>query len=1827
MDVAGTTKNLNVFRLLVVFIFINASLAFAGPNRTTYQAKIMKPDGYPLEASTVNFKFSILSPAGDCILYAETYSSVNMSSTGGLISFALGSGVKTYPVSATTFEQVFSNITPSLSCDVGGPGNYVPLASDSRKVVMQFHDGAGWQTLPAMSINAVPYAMYANESLKLNGKADTDFVQVAAIPTCLSTEALQYNGTSFLCVSTTTVSAAAVVAALGYTPATGASVTALSSSLSTTDATVASVSSAVFSVSSTVSTLASSVAASFTSITSSQWLTSGTAISYDSGNVGIGTTAPVTKLEVSGGVRISMEAATCTVSYAGTLRYNSGLVEYCNGASWSAFGVAGAGITLFNGSSSGTQTFVTGISGTNFNVTTNNGVHSFNIPLAASAAVTAGLLSNADYVTFNAKMNATSAAVISAMGYTPANSSTVATLSSVLNTVSSTVTSLTSDTAASFAAITSSQWVTSGSTINYTAGAVGIGTTNPGALLDLTADLGSGPSLNIYNTNTSDGRSVMHFRNDRVSSQRYEVGIDPGGSTTKNFAVRDLTASGSPVRFAIAPNGRVGLGTASPLAPLDVSGTIRSAITADGNFFTLQRTGNRIHYVQGTGQLLRLNSDSPTTYDFQLDAANGNIFMATGFGNVGIGIASPNARLHLASGSMTVAPLKITSGTLLSAAQAGAVEYDGSYYYITDGANTRRAIATVANPGTYDNASNISSTGNITMTPTGSVIVSSTTASTNSSTGALVVNGGLGVAGAINAAGNIATTANIQGTSITATSGMITPYIYGSTAASGVLTLDSTTNAAKGNIVMNPSGGNVGIGTSVPTTKLAVNGAAGSGHVFTVTNTSASAGYSGSFNLAAPNLANGETLFFNMGKAASTNNRAAVTYVHAADGSASNRISLGFFGNDNILNTLASGNVGVGTSAPTTKLYVSGNGSNAQMTIDYGVGGKFAEFRAGTTGSAIGYDASSAFNIGPVTGHGQASLDSVAMTFNAGNVGVGVTAPSARLHLASGSTTVAPLKFTSGSLLASPASGAVEYDGTYYYITDGANTRRAIATVANPGTYDNASNISSTGNITMTPTGSVIVSSTTASTNSQTGALVVKGGLGVAGNIYSSGTIVTSSNIEGNGIKTKGTTAYLEMHDTNTLYSASPQSALVFRDSGNSQYSFIGPSNGSMIWNSWLPIELDTTGGVDLYVSLNGKVGIGTSSPTSNLDISPVGSIADNTSALKVGGTASAPIAGSYGSSKISLSANYIGYGAGPRAINLYPSTQVDGHGIGLSNGLTELYSNGNFGFFVRPNRADVNGTYASTEVVRMTSTGRMGIGTSAPATQLHIKGTGPYIAFEDSEDPNGSYGTITQFQNGNMFYDADFNNTATPGGHVFRTDGGANTIMTMTSSGHVGIGTTAPEVNLHVNNTTAPHASGTEILRLTAPHLGATIGSGGILKFTNNVATADAAAIKTYTHGANDVSLKFMTGYGSGTLQDRMTIANNGNVGIGTATPAQKLSVVGDVSVTGQVTSKDFFEKSINIADGWAIGDYVEIVQGWPNGAGASSNWEVHVGGTRGNWTEGTTYLITGTHAVGNAWREAPHSSESGYTGGSKCFTVDINGNGNSPQFRIRAVKASVSCGTAGPVLPLNFRIRSLGNNTTWTSLSATGTGATVVGMQPMGLSWNVYTGNPQGNGNLAIHANSAGNVGIGTTAPSEKLEVSGSVKATAYLYTSDERLKKEIITLPDALTKALQLRGVNFVWRNNNEKTVGFIAQEVEAVYPELVKTDKVSGFKAVQYGNIVAILVEALKQEHEERVRSVANVAEKSEVRMNQLEKENQDLKARLEKLEKFFSEKKK
>tara|TARA_R100001510_G_C7492300_1_gene99567 strand:- start:186 stop:575 length:390 start_codon:yes stop_codon:yes gene_type:complete len=86
-----------------------------------------------------------------------------------------------------------------------------------------------------------------------------------------------------------------------------------------------------------------------------------------------------------------------------------------------------------------------------------------------------------------------------------------------------------------------------------------------------------------------------------------------------------------------------------------------------------------------------------------------------------------------------------------------------------------------------------------------------------------------------------------------------------------------------------------------------------------------------------------------------------------------------------------------------------------------------------------------------------------------------------------------------------------------------------------------------------------------------------------------------------------------------------------------------------------------------------------------------------------------------------------------------------------------------------------------------------------------------------------------------------------------------------------------------------------------------------------------------------------------------------------------------------------------------------------------------------------------------------------------------------------------------------------------------------------------------------------------------------------TAY---SDISIKENIETIPNALDKVLNLRGVEFdrINKEDNPHEIGVIAQEVEKVIPEVVLTHE-DGLKSVAYGNLVGLLIESIKELKEE------------------------------------------
>lgn len=121
-----------------------------------------------------------------------------------------------------------------------------------------------------------------------------------------------------------------------------------------------------------------------------------------------------------------------------------------------------------------------------------------------------------------------------------------------------------------------------------------------------------------------------------------------------------------------------------------------------------------------------------------------------------------------------------------------------------------------------------------------------------------------------------------------------------------------------------------------------------------------------------------------------------------------------------------------------------------------------------------------------------------------------------------------------------------------------------------------------------------------------------------------------------------------------------------------------------------------------------------------------------------------------------------------------------------------------------------------------------------------------------------------------------------------------------------------------------------------------------------------------------------------------------------------------------------------------------------------------------------------------------------------------------------------------------------------------------------------------------LAFRVSGSGDTTVGGKLDVEgNLNVTGDIRAsgdiTAY-FSSDERLKDNITPLEGALNKISQIGGYEFDWNkdsSNSGHDVGVIAQEIEKVLPEIV-VNRDNGYKAVRYEKIVALLIEAIKEQ---------------------------------------------
>lgn len=267
-----------------------------------------------------------------------------------------------------------------------------------------------------------------------------------------------------------------------------------------------------------------------------------------------------------------------------------------------------------------------------------------------------------------------------------------------------------------------------------------------------------------------------------------------------------------------------------------------------------------------------------------------------------------------------------------------------------------------------------------------------------------------------------------------------------------------------------------------------------------------------------------------------------------------------------------------------------------------------------------------------------------------------------------------------------------------------------------------------------------------------------------------------------------------------------------------------------------------------------------------------------------------------------------------------------------------------------------------------------------------------------------------------------------------------------------------------------------------------------------------------------------------------------------------------------------------------------VVAVKADPATSGTSANGNLRLGATVG--THILDFGLSGTSTYG--WLQA--RDKSNY---ATPYILTLNPNGGNIGIGTAAPGSLLTVGRADGTIPAEILL----NPSTTTNeggqlvFKRSLVGSTVdwivdqYGSTSSDARLRIFAGSSEMNG-LIIKEN--GFIGMGNIAPSVRLQVSGDIIANSIAGSSDLRYKTNVRSISSPLEKVKSLRGVYFNWdqksfpnKDFSDKTeLGFIAQEVEKVLPEVVSKDNSpEEYRSVKYDKVVALLVEAIKEQQKQ------------------------------------------
>jgi trimeric autotransporter adhesin len=322
--------------------------------------------------------------------------------------------------------------------------------------------------------------------------------------------------------------------------------------------------------------------------------------------------------------------------------------------------------------------------------------------------------------------------------------------------------------------------------------------------------------------------------------------------------------------------------------------------------------------------------------------------------------------------------------------------------------------------------------------------------------------------------------------------------------------------------------------------------------------------------------------------------------------------------------------------------------------------------------------------------------------------------------------------------------------------------------------------------------------------------------------------------------------------------------------------------------------------------------------------------------------------------------------------------------------------------------------------------------------------------------------------------------------------------------------------------------------------------------------------------------------------------VVSTGNIGIGTPNPVDKLSVAGTIRATGDICT--------DVAGGICLSAGSNS-QWSTNGANInnSNTGNVGIGTTNPNnrltvGTENNPFGvsdagdITVTGGTDRNWAIFKTNASGvleGKIGIDPAGNIILAESSGNVGIRMANPQVALAVGASGQLVTQGWS-RAIMAHTYIFPLS-TPDPAVPRG----GGNHYFFIGAPSGDGNGDLYFGRT--VAIDNTTPaaySAKIDgatnqwsFSQAITVSTTNYASDASLKKDIGIIPDALSKVLDLKGVSFKWKDTGRADLGLIAQDVEKVFPQIVATDKSTGLKSVEYANIVAPLIEAMKEQQQQ------------------------------------------